>query len=171
MRVAFLLACLLLFRLFAQSQDPEFPKQEFTLHAKLHNGFITNFHSNAPDQYVGGIQIVPQFVIIENRLRGGIIADGFYSGKKVQAAVGPTLSYKLATIQLKKFGSGGNLHLSLDHLWGTNNQRLLGGGLNIDLLNFVTTGISAHRDYNLNTWWFQTSFGIRISKVKQPPHP
>lgn len=155
----------------SRSQDPEFPKQEFTLHARLHNGVVTNFKSTAPDQYAGGIQFMPQFVIVENRLRAGLIADAFYTGKKIQAAVGPTISYKLSTIQLKKFGSGGNIHVTLEHLWGTGKQKLFGGGLNIDLLNFIMTGISVHRDYNLNTWWFQTGIGFRISKVKQPPHP
>jgi len=152
------------------AQDPEFPKNEFIMHVKLHNGMVTNFKS-MPDLYVGGIQLVPQYTVIANRLRLGIIADAFYTDKKVQAAAGPTLSFKLATINVKKFGSGGNINLSLDQLWGTGHQRLFGGGINIDLLNFIVAGISMHRDYYLNSWWIQGNFGFRISKVRQTPHP
>ena len=154
----------------AVAQDPEFPKNEFIMHLKVHNGMVTTFKSD-PDLYVGGLQLVPQFTVIANRLRLGIIGDAFYTDKKIQAAGGPTLSYKLATINLKKLGSGGNINLSLDHLWGTGQQRLFGGGINIDLLNFIVLGLSMHRDYNLNNWWLQGNFGFRISKVKQPSHP
>jgi hypothetical protein len=171
MRVAILTIALSCVYFTAAAQDPEFPKKEFIMHLKLHSGLVTDFHSGSPDLFVGGIQLVPQFTVIENHLRIGVIGDGLYTGKKIQAAFGPTVSLKLKTFDLKKLGSGGNINLSLDHLWGTKQERLIGGGINLDLLNLIVMGISAHRDYNLKTWWFQTSFGFRISKVKQPPHP
>lgn len=155
----------------AFAQDPEFPKKEFIMHLGLHSGLVTNFHGAVPDLFVGGMQLVPQFTVIENHLRLGAIGDVYYTGKKIQAAIGPTVSLKLKTFDLKKLGSGGNINLSLDHLWGTEKQRLLGAGINAELLNLIVMGISVHRDYNLNSWWFQSSFGFRISKVKQPPHP
>jgi hypothetical protein len=170
MRTILLAGLLLCMYGVGMTQDPEFPKNEFIMHVKMHNGMVTSFKSS-PDLYVGGLQLVPQFTVVANRLRLGVIADGYYTGKKLQAAAGPTLSLKLKTIELKKFGSGGNINLSLDHLWGTQQQRLFGGGVNIDLLNFIVAGITLHRDYHLNNWWVQGSFGFRISKVKQPPHP
>jgi hypothetical protein len=147
--------------------DPEFPK-EFIMHARLHNGMVTNF-TNAPDVYTGGIQIIPQYTIVPQKLRAGLIGDVFYSGKKLQAAVGPTLSFKLTTFKAKPFGSLGNLNVSIDHLWGTNQQRLFGGGINADIGNKIIIGLSAHRDYNLNSWWLQNSIGFRISKTKKLP--
>jgi hypothetical protein len=164
-----LIACGLLC-LSVMGYAQEFPKNEFIMHLRLHNGMVTNFKSS-PDLYVGGLQLVPQYTIAENVLRAGIIAGGFYTGKKLQGEAGPTVSFKLKTIVLKSFGSGGNINLSLDHLWGTEQQRLLGGGLNIDLLNFIVVGVSVHRDYNLNNWWLQASIGARVSKVKKPIHP
>jgi len=151
-------------RLFAQ--DPEFPK-EFIMHITLHNGMVTNFHNTSPDPYVGGIQLVPQYTFVPRLLRGGIIVDGFYTGKKLQAAFGPTVSLKLKTLKLGPLASAGNLHVSFDHLWGTEQQRLVGGGIHADALNWIVLGLTAHRDYNLNTWWFQAAIGIRISKVKK----
>jgi hypothetical protein len=167
MRTMLLGVLLLCFVKQGITQDPEFPKNEFIMHLKMHNGMVTNFTSS-PDVYVGGLQLVPQFSVVANRLRVGLIADAYYTGKKLQAAAGPTISFKLKTFEVKKFGSGGNINLSLDHLWGTQQQRLFGGGLNIDLLNFIVVGLNLHRDYNLNSWWVQGSFGFRISKVKQP---
>ena len=49
-------------------QDPEFPKNEFIMQLRLHNGMVTDFHS-APDLYVGGLQLVPQWTVVENLLR------------------------------------------------------------------------------------------------------
>ncbi len=159
-----LLFCILSFQLAAQS-DTEFPK-EFIMHLKLHNGMVTNF-SDAPDVYAGGMQLIPQYTLLKNKIRGGVIIDGYYTGKKFQAAFGPTISFKLKTIKVAPFGSGGNIHINIDHLWGTNKERLLGGGINLDLGNKIVLGLTAHRDYNLNTWWFQNTLGLRISKVKK----
>ena len=146
--------------------DPEFPK-EFIMHLRLHNGMVTNFHQFSPDQYVGGIQLIPQFTLVEHKLRGGIIAGAFYTGKKFQGEFGPTVSLKLKTLDLKQLTSGGNLHLAVDYLFGTEQERLIGGGIYLDLGNWIVLGMSVHRDYNLNTWWFQNTMAVRISKVKK----
>ena len=165
MRVLFSTILLISFSFCSYAQaDTEFPK-EFVMHAKLHNGMVTAFNQ-FPDLYIGGIQIVPQYTFITHKLRGGIIGDVYYTGKKIQAGIGPTISLKLKTFKAGMFGSVGNLHLNIDHLWGTNKERLLGGGINADLGNKLVIGLTAHRDYNLNTWWLQNSIGIRISKMK-----
>lgn len=168
--IAFVTLCafLLAGRVVAQN-DPEFPKG-FIMYAKLHNGMVTNF-TNAPDLYVGGVQLVPLVTVVEHRLRAGIIADGFYTNNKIQAAAGPTLAWKIKTINAGSFGSAANINLSVDHLWGTEDQQLFGAGINADLLNLLIIGITAHRDYNLNNWWFQSSLGIRVSKKKKTVEP
>jgi len=163
-----LFCCLLTSHIFAQN-DPEFPKG-FIMYAKLHNGMVTNFKS-APDLYVGGVQLVPMFTVLEHKLRAGIVADGFYTDKKLQVATGPILAWKIKTINAGVFGSAANINLTFDHLWGTEDERLVGAGINADLLNLVLLGITAHRDYNLNTWWFQSSIGIRISKKPKTKEP
>ena len=57
--------------------------------------------------------------------------------------------------------------MNFDYLFGTERERLLGGGINLDALNWFIVGLSAHRDYNLNTWWFRNTIAFRISKVKK----
>lgn len=153
------------FQLSAQA-DPEFPK-EFIMHLKLHNGMVTNFKSSVADQYTGGVQLIPQYTLWVNKIRGGVIADLVYTGKKLQAAFGPTVSLKLKSFKAGPLGSAANLHLNFDYLLGTEHERLVGGGINADLLNWIVIGFSAHRDHNLNTWWFQNSIAIRINKVKK----
>lgn len=155
----------------SRAQDPEFPKKEFITHFRIHSGMITTFKSTAPDIFAGGIQVIPQYTFVENKIRGGIVAGGFYGSKKIQGLAGPTISFKLKTLNAGFFGSGGNIHLSLDHLWGTKKQRLFGGGFNADIGNKIVLNLTLHRDYNLNNWWIQQGIAFRISKVKQPPHP
>lgn len=152
-------------RCYGQS-DPEFPKG-FIMHLKLHNGMVTDFKSS-PDLYAGGVQLVPQVTVVEHLLRVGIIADGLYTGKKIQAAAGPNLSLKIATIYAGIFGSAANINVNFDHLWATEHETLIGGGINADLGNLIVIGLSAHRDYHFHTWWFQNSIGVRISKKVKP---
>jgi hypothetical protein len=161
-----LLLCLVCIQLKAQNKrDTEFPK-EFIMHLKLHNGLVTNF-SNLPELYTGGLQFVPQYTIVPQKIRAGVITDFYYTNKKISAAFGPTFSYKIKTFKAAPFGSLGNINVNVDHLWGTNKEKLIGGGINADIANKIVIGLSFHRDYNLNTWWVQNSIGIRISSVKK----
>ena len=127
---------------------------------------VTSFN-NAPELYTGGVELVPEYTFITNLVRGGAIVDAFYTAKSLQGAIGPTLAIKLATLKAGQFGSIGNINLSFDHLWGIGSERLVGGGLNLDLANKFVLGISLQRDYNLDNWWMQTSLGFRISKTKK----
>src|SRR5215831_8067330 len=97
MKILLLFFCLLFYSITATAQDPEFPKKEFIMHLPMHNGMVTDFHSS-PDLYVGGLQLVPQWTVVENLLRVGAVAGGFYTNKKLQGLFGPTVSIKLKTL-------------------------------------------------------------------------
>jgi hypothetical protein len=144
----------------------EFPK-EFIAHIRLHSGMIT-YPDNAPELFVGGLQLIPQVTLVPYKLRGGVVAGAFYSYNSINGMFGPTISYKITEFKGGHFGSLGNLHINLDHLWGTDKQHLAGGGINLDLLNKLVVSLSAHRDYKLSNWWIQSGIAFRISKVKQP---
>ncbi len=152
----------------AQS-DTEFPPG-FIMHAKIHNGMITNFHRGA-DLYVGGFQMIPQVTLLPGKLRAGLIAGGFYGGKNFEGQFGPTISVKLKTFNAGPFGSAANMHVTGDHIWGTGKQKLAGGGIHVDLLNKLILGLTAHRDYEFNTWWLQTALGLRLNKIKRTAEP
>lgn len=152
---------------FAKGQtDTEFPKG-FIMYGKLHSGMIENF-TNAPEMFTGGIQLAPQYTVVPHVLRIGAVAGGFFSNRKIQGEFGPSVSLKLKTINANlenaKVGSIANINLLIEHLWGTSQQRLIGGGIIMDTGNLISIGLTAHRDYNLNDWWFQTQIGIRLTK-------
>jgi len=149
--------------------DTEFPKG-FIMYLKLNNGLVTQFNS-APDLYTGGLHLLPEFTVVEHLLRVGANVGAFYTDKKVQAAGGPVIALKLKTFNVKPFGSAGNINLSAEHLWGSGDQRLVGAAINVDLLNKIVISLSAHRDYNLNTWWFQNGIAFRVSKKKKVEEP
>ena len=165
-----IVALLLVVAIKASAQnDTEFPKG-FIMYLKLNNGMVTKFDAS-PDLYTGGLHLLPEFTVVEHLLRIGGNIGVFYTDKKVQVMAGPLVSLKLKTFNVKPFGSAGNINLTLENLWGSGDQRLFGGGFNVDLLNKIVIGLTAHRDYNLNTWWFQNSVAFRISKKKKVAEP
>ena len=159
-----LLSLLCLTSIICTAQQTEFPK-EFINHLRLHSGMVT---TPGGDLFVGGLELVPQYTLIEHKLRGGVVLGAFYSNSEINGLFGPTVSLKITEFQGGHFGSLGNLHLNLDHLWGTDEQRLVGGGINLDLLNKLVVSLTAHSDYHHGEWWIQTGIAFRISKVKKP---
>lgn len=163
-----ILSFLLLFGLPGYSQqnpdDTEFRKGWAT-YLKLDNGLISNFHA-APDLYVGGLQINPQVTIVQHKLRIGATAGIVYANKKIAGLFGPSAAFKLKSLNLKNLAGLANLQLIAEHNWGTEKQRLVGGGIGLELLQKAVLIFTVHRDYNLNTWWLQTHVGIRLKKNK-----
>jgi hypothetical protein len=147
-----------------QAQDTEFPK-EWEVQLKLTNGMVTNFKGYAPDMYTGALGLAPQYAVIPHKLRIGAAAMLLYNNKKFGGLFGPSAAFKLKSIGTQLFGVG-NIHLQLEHLWGTDQQRLLGGGPFVELGHKLLIGITAHRDYHLNSWWFQSAIGIKLNKTK-----
>lgn len=160
-----LLSCLLTAASVAAAAQTEFPK-EFIAHLKLSTGLISR--PSSPGLFVGSLQVIPQYTLVPHRLRGGLVAGAFYSARKGDGLLGPTVSLKLSEFTGGYFGSLGNLHLNAEHLWGSNSQRLVGGGLNLDLLNKLIVGLSYHRDYHFGSNWWQSAIAFRLSKVKKP---
>jgi hypothetical protein len=161
------LSVLLLFCLTARSQDPddtEFRKGWAT-YLNLDNGVISNFHS-APDLYAGGLQVNPQFTVVEHKLRIGATVGFVYANKKISGLLGPSVAFKLKSFNLKNLAGLANLQLIAEHNWGTDKQRLVGAGLGLELLQKALLAFTAHRDYNLNAWWLQAHIGIRLKKKK-----
>jgi hypothetical protein len=73
---------------------------------------------------------------------------------------------KLASLNAKQLGSLLNVQLQLEHLWGTDKQKLLGGLLHAELGQLLVIGLGMHRDYGLNDWWFQGGIGFNLLHKK-----
>ncbi len=157
----------LYFNAIAQkNDDPEFTKGWILL-LKLNNGLTSGFTANTPDLYVGGLSLNPQFTVVQNILRLGANTGMFYNDKKLSGLFGPMAAVKIKTLGTKYMGSYANIHLIAEANWGTNKQKMAGGGLGIEVFKKLHWGITAQRDYNLNAWWFQTQIGLRLNKLRK----
>lgn len=148
------------------NDDPEFTKG-FLLLAKMNNGLTTGFKSHTPDMYVGGLGLNPQITVVENLLRVGANAGFIYNNKKMSGMFGPMVALKIKTFGTQYMGSYANLHLIGEANWGTNKQKMAGGGFGAEIFKKLHLGITAQRDYSLNSWWFQTFIALKLNKTSQ----
>lgn len=164
------LVCLLLSFSFTHAQITEF-KKGWTTELRLQSGMATNFEGNSPDMFTGGLLLTEHVTAVPGKLKAGAVAGGIYYNKKLQGLFGPEVLFKIKDFNAGEMGSVGNLHLSANWLFGTEHEQLVGGGIHVSALNLLTIGVTAHRDYNLNSWWFQCVVSVRISKIKKTEEP
>jgi hypothetical protein len=146
-------------------KDPEFPKG-WVMYLQAHDGMVTNF-TTAPDLFVAGLSLSPQLTVVPGLLRIGGSAGAVFNNKKISGMAGPNLVLKLASVQSNPLGSILNLQLQLEHLWGTDHQKLLGAWVQSEIGQFFRLGFSIHRDYGQNTWWFQGGLGYNLLRKKR----
>jgi hypothetical protein len=160
-------ACMLLLACtFVHAQkDTEFPKG-WVMYLDAQQGMSTTF-DNSPDTYVFSLGASPQATVIPGHLRLGVQTALLYAYKDISAVFGPRLSWKLKTFNLDPLGSLFNLQLQLEHLWGTDRQRLFGGGPLIEAGQIFSFSLTAHRDYCLNYWWFRAGLGFNFLHKKR----
>ena len=150
--------------LSAQAQE-EFPKG-WVMYGEALQGAVTSFHAR-PDLYVGNLQLSPQVTLVPDYLRLSAIGGIAFYNKHWYGTYGAGLNFKLATIRFEPFGSLLNLQAQLQHLWGTKDQKLVGGGIKAELGQIILLGISAHRDYGLHEWWLQSGIGFNFLHKKK----
>jgi hypothetical protein len=152
------------FCLAQKSDDTEFQKG-WVLWAKLNAGQVTNFHL-APDLGLLGVQVNPQVTIVEHLIRAGANVGFVYVGKQTSLLLGPSVAFKIKTFNAESFGSFGDLQAIAEYNWGNNNQRLIGAGIGVELLQKILLSVTAQRDYNLDDWWLQSHISISLLKKK-----
>jgi hypothetical protein len=160
-----IITCCILFLSVTAQKDPEFPKGA-VMYLESHHGIATNFH-NSPDLFVGYLGLTPQVTVIPSHLRLGGTAGLLFNNKKFDGLFGPNLALKIKTLNVKQMGSILNLQLKVEYLWGTDKQKLIGGDINVELGQLLLIGLSLHRDYGLNYWWFQGGLGFNLLRKKK----
>ena len=165
------IACILsagsLFSFTAAAQ--EFPKG-WVFPLELGQGSVTTFH-NPPDLYLGSLTFIPQYTLIKSRLRIGAAAAGAYTNKRVYGLAGPHLALMLTDRPKVLSSTVLNVQLTAEHLWGTKEQRLAGGGLTAEVGQLATFSLKALRDYRLNAWWLQAAIGVNLFMKKPSENP
>lgn len=164
-------ACLILFFSAAAQTDTEFPKG-WVMYLQSQLGTTTH-STSSPDLFLSSLRLSPQMTVVPGYLRLGATAAAVFNNKRADGTFGPNLVVKLASVNVQQLGSLLNLQLQLEHLWGTGKQKLLGGLLHAELGQLLIIGLSMHRDYGLNDWWFQGGIGYNLlrkkNKVLQDP--
>lgn len=145
--------------------DPEFPKGT-VLYLSLQQGKTTTFNSS-PELWVGGFGISPQFTVIPQRLRLGATGEFSYTNKQGSGLFGPRVALKVKTLKTEPLGSILNFQLQAEHLWGTRNQRLVGGSFTVEIFQLFSVHLSSHRDYKHDQWWFRGGIGVNVIHKKK----
>ena len=166
--------CLVLFisilsNLYAQN-DYEFPKG-WVLNLENFQGAATKFNET-PDLYLTELRLSPQYTVAPALLRIGGSAGVVFTNKKLSGLFGANLALKIKTINIPNFNASLlNIQWIAEHLWGTEQQQLVGTGFKIEAAQMLLLSLTADRDYRLNYWRFQIGFGYNFIRNKVHKDP
>jgi hypothetical protein len=147
--------------LFAQ----EFPKG-WIYGLEVQQGLKTTFDSK-PDLFAATAGAQIQYAIWPSRMRIGGAISGVMTDKKVGYLVGPRLAILLTAGPQMLGSSLLNVHLQAEHLWGSWNTRLTGGGPAIEIGQRLTISGKVFYDYKGSSWWFLGGLGYTFSKPEK----
>jgi hypothetical protein len=156
--------------LYAQT-DFEFPKG-WVLNLENFQGATTQFN-DTPDLYLTELRLTPQYTLIPALLRVGGSAGVVFNNKKFSGLFGASLAFKIKTVNVSNLSSLSILNLQwiVEHLWGTQQQQLIGTGFKMEFAQLLLLSIVGDRDYRLNNWRFQLGLGINFIRKKVPIDP
>jgi len=122
--------------------------------------------------YLASLNFAPSYTLVEGRLRIGGNMSAFYTSRRLDGGVGPRLAYNFYDKGEVLKSSIYNLQLFAEHLWGFRQQRLLGGGVALEIGQLAIVSLRAYREYDgQQAWWFQTTLGINLFKKKKSDDP
>lgn len=155
--------------LCSQAQQPplEFEKGS-VLNLEVLQGFTKT--KSVPELYLAEIRLSPQWTVAPGRLRAGAAGGVLYHNGNLSAFAGPSLAFNLKTVTTKPGALSGsllNVQLVLEHLWGTNEQHLFGGGFRTEIGKKLLLSLLTHRDYHLNYWNVEFGVGINLGPRKK----
>jgi hypothetical protein len=151
------------FSCLAQQPPTEFQKG-MVLHAELLHGFTR--YNGFPEYYLADLRLSPQWTIAPGILRAGITGGLLYTQTNLSLFAGPNLAVNIKTIGAGQLGSLANLQLVLEHLWGSDKQRLVGGGIRAEIGKKLLLSVLSHRDYQLKYWNLQFGVGINLLRKR-----
>jgi hypothetical protein len=154
---------------FSSAAAQEFPKG-WIFPLELGQGAVTAF-DHTPDLYLGSLTFAPQYTLIKGRLRAGAAIGGAYTNKRFYGTAGPRLALLLTDQPKVLYSTVLNIQLVAEHLWGTKEQRLAGGGLTAEVGQLGSLSLKTLRDYHLNAWWLYASLGINLFQKKPSENP
>ncbi len=155
----------LLFPALAWAQADDY--QEFSKRAVLPLEAAMGF-SSQKSQALFSAQVSPQATVVLHHLRLGATLGAAYTADRWVGYAGPKAALLLTDKLQVKVGSLpdgirlANLHLFAEHLWGSDNVRLLGGGITLEILQSASLTLKVHRDYGHQSTWGQLGIGYNF---------
>ena len=152
---------------YAQKAPLEFQKG-MVLNLEVLQGFTKA--KSSPELYLAEIRLSPQWTVAPGILRAGATGGLFYNNEKISAFLGPSIAWNLKTVTTMPgvlSGSLLNVQLVLEHLWGTNEQQLVGGGFRTEIGKKLLLSLLTHRDYKLDYWNVEFGVGINLGPRKK----
>jgi hypothetical protein len=163
MKPVFLWLLLLGAALPARAQSGLEFKKGWVFPFELGQGFIKA--ANTSELYLVSLQLAPQYTIVPGRLRLGVVAGAVYAGR-LDALAGPRVSVKLLEGSQLLSASLYNAQLFGDVQFGTNGQRLVGGGVALEGGQLVRLSLQLQRDLDGGTTWFRTGLAVNLWRNK-----
>ncbi|RPD38923.1 hypothetical protein [Chitinophaga barathri] len=169
MKIKWLISFFLLCIITKARAQSEFPKG-WIFPLEMGQGVVTNFHSD-PDLFLATLAFSPQVTVVPGRLRLGLSGGGAFYNKRIYGTGGGRVSLMISKGPKVMESTVLNAQLVGEFLFGTKDQRLVGGGFATEIGHMATISMKAHRDYVWNNWWFSGSLGIHLFKKKAPKLP
>lgn len=121
----------------------------FDLLAELGQGF--GRPRGGPTLYLATVQLVPQWTVVPERLRAGLVLGGLYPGSGVGGLAGGRLTLKV--LSGPPFMLAGSFHVTLQGEYlpvvrvGEAWRQWVGGGIGVETSNFLGLSFRVHRDF------------------------
>jgi hypothetical protein len=147
----------------SSSAQPEFPAG-WRFPVTLSQGFV-----GKGEFYAGSATIAALYTVVPGSLRAGAVAGPALVVGQLRGMGGVHLAWRVKTFNTS-LGSWGNGQLVAEHLWLTNEQALLGGGVVVEAGELVLVGLKGYWSYqpqsDRHPGWFQFSMGLNVFKKK-----
>jgi hypothetical protein len=123
---------------------------------------------HTPTGYVGSAQFTPSVTIVKKYVRLGASVGTLFNGHQFDFIGGPKIIIKLKEVlPLISKSPNASVYCFVEHLWGTNNYKLIGGGLGLDVFENFVFSVKAHYDYEYKSVLIQTGIGINLFRKKE----
>ena len=147
----------------------------FDLFAELGQGFARP--RGGPTLYLAALQVVPQWTVVPERLRAGVVVGAFYPGREVGGLAGGRLTLKVFKGPPLLLASTFLVNLQGEYLpvvrTGDTWRQWAGLGLGLETGNLLSLNFRVHRDFRSPVTYGQMAVGFNLNykRVLPPVDP
>lgn len=136
----------------------------FDLFAELGQGFARP--PGGPTLYLGTLQVVPQWTVVPDRLRAGLVLGALYPGTAVGGLAGGRLTLKVLSGPGFMLAKSFHVNLQGEYLpvvrAGDGWRQWAGLGLGLESSNLLSLNFRVHRDFGQPATYGQMAVGFNL---------